>query len=44
MITVTHDLRCAAALCDRAALIEGGVVAKVGGKELVDDYFGTVQK
>ena len=44
MITVTHDFRCAAALCDKAALIDCGVVAETGGKELVDDYFGTVQK
>lgn len=39
MITVTHDLRPARALCDRAVLIEGGKVAKEGGKELVDQYF-----
>ena len=44
MVTVTHDLRCAAALCDRAALIEGGVAAEVGGKELVDKYFDSAQK
>ena len=39
MITITHDVRCAEALCDRAYLIENGVVAKKGGKELVRDYF-----
>ena len=43
MVTVTHDVRCAAALCDKAALIEDGVVAKTGGKELVEQYFGSVE-
>lgn len=40
MITITHDVRCAEALCDRAFLIENGAVAKSGGKELVREYFG----
>ena len=39
MITVTHDIRCAEALCDRAAIIKDGVVSKVGGKELVKEFF-----
>ena len=39
MITITHDVRCAEALCDRAYLIAGGVVAERGGKELVRKYF-----
>lgn len=39
MITITHDVRCAEALCDRAYLIENGIVAKYGGKELVREYF-----
>ena len=39
MITVTHDVRCAEALCDRAYLIEGGAVSRRGGKELVRNYF-----
>lgn len=39
MITITHDVRCAEALCDRAYLIADGVVAKRGGKELVRAYF-----
>ena len=39
MITITHDVRCAEALCDRAYLIENGIVAKCGGKELVREYF-----
>ena len=41
MITVTHDVRCAEALCDRAIYIENGVVAKAGGKELVREYFSS---
>jgi len=40
MITVTHDVRCAEALCDRAVLIEGGTVKEDGGKEIVRRYFG----
>lgn len=39
MITVTHDVRCAEALCDSAVLIRDGVVAASGGKELVRQYF-----
>lgn len=39
MVTITHDVRCAEVLCDEAYLIEGGVVAKRGGKELVRQYF-----
>lgn len=39
MITITHDVRCAEALCDRAYLIANGVVQKSGGKELVREYF-----
>lgn len=39
MITVTHDVRCAEALCDRAHLIADGIVRKSGGKELVREYF-----
>lgn len=39
MITITHDVRCASALSDRALLIENGVVAKIGNKELIKDYF-----
>lgn len=33
MITVTHDVRCAEALCDRAILIADGTVKEQGGKE-----------
>lgn len=39
MITITHDLRCAEALCDHAVRVENGVVAQEGGKELVHRYF-----
>lgn len=39
MITVTHDVRCAAALCDRAVLIEDGKIAKTGGKETASRFF-----
>lgn len=39
MITITHDVRCAEALCDRAYLIADGAVKKSGGKELVREYF-----
>lgn len=37
--SVTHDMRCAEALCDRAILISDGVVQKEGGKELARKYF-----
>lgn len=39
MITVTHDVRCAEALCDKAILIKDGMVSSLGGKELVREYF-----
>lgn len=39
MITITHDMRCAEALCDRAVIIADGKVAKQGGKELAHEYF-----
>lgn len=38
IITITHDVRCAEALCDKAVIIENGKVIKVGGKELVKEY------
>ena len=41
MITITHDVRCAEALCDRAYLIADGIVAKRGGKALVREYFAS---
>lgn len=39
MITVTHDRRCAAALCDRAVWIRDGIVHETGGKPLIDTFF-----
>lgn len=42
MITVTHDMRCAEALCDRAIVIKDGVIAKLGGKGVARDYFNGV--
>ncbi len=39
LITVTHDKRCADALCDRAVLIHDGRIVSSGGKELVKVYF-----
>lgn len=39
MITITHDVRCAEALCDRALLLGGGGLLASGGKELVREYF-----
>lgn len=39
MITITHDMRCAEALCDHAVYINNGVVFNEGGKELAHNYF-----
>lgn len=39
MITVTHDRRCAAALCDRAVWLREGRVWRTGGKPLVAEFF-----
>lgn len=39
MITVTHDMRCAEALCDRAVIIADGAVKAQGGKDLAHEYF-----
>lgn len=39
MITITHDFRCAAALCDRALWLEGGRICRTGGKELTEAFF-----
>lgn len=39
MITITHDMRCAEALCDRAVLIANGIVKEQGSKELAHKYF-----
>lgn len=39
LVTVTHDVRCAEALCDRAVWLQEGKVSAAGGKELVRSYF-----
>ena len=39
MITITHDMRCAEALCDHAVWLAEGVVKEEGGKELARRYF-----
>lgn len=39
IITITHDIRCAEALCDKAIIIKGGRLLKIGRKELIDEYF-----
>lgn len=39
MIIVTHDRRCASALCDKSIWIKDGTTYKIGGKELVDEFF-----
>lgn len=39
MITVTHDRRCAAALCDKSVWIRNGKTYKCGSKELVEEFF-----
>lgn len=39
MITITHDKRCAEALCDRALLLKKGDTLIEGDKSLVKDYF-----
>lgn len=39
MITITHDMRCAEALCDRAVIVADGKIETEGGKELAHKYF-----
>ncbi len=39
IITITHDFRCAKAICDKTIIINNGKVEKIGGKELIDEYF-----
>ena len=39
MITVTHDMRCAQALCDRCFILENGVISGQGNKTLAKNYF-----
>lgn len=42
VITVTHDVRCADALCDRAAVVENGTLVTTGGKEIASRFFDLV--
>lgn len=42
VITVTHDKRCAEALCGRAVMINDGEVKEAGGKEACARYFEAV--
>lgn len=42
MITITHDIRCASAICDRAIWIKNKEIYKIGNKELVDDFFSNL--
>ena len=39
IVTITHDMRCAEALCDHAVRIADGVVVEEGGKELARRFF-----
>ncbi|WP_139905233.1 ABC transporter ATP-binding protein [Clostridium thermarum] len=39
MITITHDFRCAKALADRIMWMKHGELVKMGGPELVQEYF-----
>ena len=40
IVTVTHDRRCAGALCDRAAWLKDGRIEKTGGPELIEAAWG----
>lgn len=44
MITVTHDMRCAEALCDRAIWIKEGKTYQIGEKTLVRKFFNSISK
>ncbi len=39
IVTVTHDVRCAQALCDKALLMDSGKIVASGDKQLVKQYF-----
>ena len=40
IVTVTHDRRCASALCDRAAWLKDGRIKTTGGPELIEAAWG----
>ena len=44
IITITHDVRCADAFCDRAAVIKEGKVLNIGGKETAQEFFEQLSK
>jgi energy-coupling factor transport system ATP-binding protein len=39
VVTITHDVRCIEALADRILWMHKGQVYKIGGKELIEEYF-----
>ena len=39
IISVTHDIRCASALCDKAVWLKDKKICKIGDKSVIDDYF-----
>lgn len=39
MIVITHDVRCAKALCDKSIWVEKGKIKEEGDKALVDKFF-----
>ena len=43
IVTVTHDRRCAGALCDRAAWLKEGRIEKTGGLELIEAVWGDLE-
>ena len=38
MVTVTHDIRCVAALCDRALFLQNGAIAAEGDAQTAEAY------
>lgn len=39
MLTISHDVRCAEAIADRAAIMRAGKIIAQGGKEVIQKYF-----
>lgn len=44
IISVTHDIRCASALCDKAVWLKDKKICKIGDKSVIDDYFSWQSK
>ncbi len=42
IISITHDKRCAKALCDYAMWMKDGKIYKMGNKELIDEFFSNL--